>query len=476
MQSRGPWFDRHLAATLFLAAFALPQISSGQAEASRKPTKLQLVDGDSITGTVSGVKDGSVSVITDYGVIRVPVLRLTEASRKDLGISSTATVEQLQKRVTELEALVERLRTENSEIRKQQAATPATPMVPAGVQSLVGGGGSAPPATSTSPSSKWHLVLGQRHRQATQRTVPLLWNEQGSAGNCFGRRSVKSLRRMKLLLVICGLAACFGSALAEAPRTLRVVTWNLQWFPGGKPGATKETQDHHIEIIREGVRKLDPDILMLEEVGSEGALAEMLKPLGDDWKIAIISRFNDGNFRSGQQVAIAAKMPAESAWAEPWQKGWAGAPRGYAYASFLIGGKRLAVYALHLKSNLGEPAMNTSKREDAMAQLLAHIDSKEQRVLPAVATIIAGDFNTDDPDSPAALSPGERSFHLMRKEGFFWAFEGIAHVDRITCPSKGRYPPASFDHFWTRGLGKPLSSVSATVGSDHLPVVLEISL
>ncbi len=281
---------------------------------------------------------------------------------------------------------------------------------------------------------------------------------------------------MKLLLVICGFASCLGSVLAEAPRALRVVTWNLQWFPGGKPGAAKEVQDQHIETVREAVRKLDPDILLLQEVGSEGALTETLKPLGGDWKIAIISRFDEGGFRSGQQVAIAAKMPAESAWAEPWKKGWAGAPRGYAYASFLIGGKRLAVYTLHLKSNLGDPPTNTSKREDAMGQLLSHIDSKEERVLPAAATIIGGDFNTDDPDSPAALSPGEQSFQLLRKAGFAWGFEGIAHEDRITCPSKGRYPPASFDHIWTRGLGKPLSSVSTAEGSDHLPVVLEISL
>lgn len=282
---------------------------------------------------------------------------------------------------------------------------------------------------------------------------------------------------MKLVYLIAAFAFCVGPLLhAEAQKTLRVVTWNLQWYPGGKPGATKEAQDHHIEVVREGIRKLDPDILMLEEVGSEAALIETLKPLGDDWRVAIISRFSEGGFRSGQQVAIAAKIPAESAWAEPWDKGWAGAPRGYAYASFLIGGRRLAVYALHLKSNLGDSPANTSKREDAVSQLLGHINSKEQRVLPAAATIIAGDFNTDDPDSPAAISPGERSFQMLRKAGFAWGFEGIAHGDRITCPAKGKYPAASFDHFWTRGLGKPLASVSSTEGSDHLPVVLEISL
>ncbi len=171
---RKEWFARrpmkHFVLSLILAVVALPQLSHGQPEASPKAAKkLQLVEGDSITGTVSGVKDGSVSVITDYGVIRVPVLQLTEASRKELGISSTASVEQLQKRVTELEALVERLRAENSDLRKQQASTPSAPASPGTrVQSLVGGSGGtvqpkATPAPATSGAAFWISTTGKRH-------------------------------------------------------------------------------------------------------------------------------------------------------------------------------------------------------------------------------------------------------------------------------------------------------------------------
>lgn len=264
-----------------------------------------------------------------------------------------------------------------------------------------------------------------------------------------------------------------GTVWAES---LRVVTWNLQWFPGGRNGATVEEQTAHIALVREEIRKMNPDIILLQEVGSEGALKETLEPLGKDWHIAIVSRFNQGNFRSGQQLAIAAKMPAESAWAEPWKAGWAGAPRGYAYASFMVKGKRLAVYCLHLKSNLGDGAGNTSKREDSIEQLLAHIASGDGRVLAADAIVIGGDFNTDNPDTPQAKSPGERSFDLLRKQGFAWSFDGVAFKDRITCPSKGRYPDACFDYFWTKGLGRPLSTVVQAQGSDHLPVVIEIAI
>jgi len=264
--------------------------------------------------------------------------------------------------------------------------------------------------------------------------------------------------------------------LRAVPETLRVVTWNLQWFPGGKPGATKEAQDAHIEAVREEVRRLKPDVLLLQEVGSQGALEETLRPLGDDWKVAIVSQFDQGGFRSGQQLAIAARRPAEAAWAEPWKRGWAGSPRGYAYAAFQVGGKRLAVYCLHLKSNLGNPPENTSKREDAVEQLLGHIDSKDDRLLKPDAIVIGGDFNTDDPDDPSSVGPGERSFQLLRTAGFSWGFEGMVKADRITCPAKGPYPDASFDHIWTKGLNRPLASPQKAEGSDHLPVITDLSL
>jgi endonuclease/exonuclease/phosphatase family metal-dependent hydrolase len=241
-------------------------------------------------------------------------------------------------------------------------------------------------------------------------------------------------------------------------------------------GATKEDQTKHIELVREEIRKLNPDTLLLQEIGSQAALEETLLPLGKEWKVAVVSRFMQGNFLSGQQAAIAAKIPADAAWSEPWQRGWAGAPRGYAYASFLVGQKRLGVYCLHLKSNLGNTPENTSKREDAIEQLIAHTESRDDRLVKPDALAIGGDFNTDDPDTPAAQSPGERTFSLLRKAGFKWSFEGIDHQNRITCPAKGRYPAACFDYFWTKDLGNLLSSVKPAKGSDHLPVVIEISL
>jgi endonuclease/exonuclease/phosphatase family metal-dependent hydrolase len=276
----------------------------------------------------------------------------------------------------------------------------------------------------------------------------------------------------RFLAVLIGLVTATGAE--PVPVALRVATWNLQWFPGVRNGATKEEQDRQIVLVREEIGRLNPDILLLQEVGSTAALEETLKPLGPEWRVAVVSRFKDGGFISGQQVAIAARMPAEAVWAVAWEKGWAGAPRGYAYASFLVGAKRIAVYCIHLKSNLGNPPENTSKREDATEQLVAHIKTGRERVPKPTAIIIGGDFNTDDPDTPAGQSPGEHTFGMLRKAGFKWSFDGVAHADRITCPGKGRYPDACFDQLFTRGLGNPIASVVVAKGSDHRPVVMEV--
>lgn len=280
---------------------------------------------------------------------------------------------------------------------------------------------------------------------------------------------------VRFLVALAFSLSLLANASAE-PTTLRVATWNLQWFPGGRLGASKEEQGRQIVQVRDELRKLHADILLLQEVSSEAAVEETLAPLGPEWKVAIVSRFKEGNFISGQQVAIAARIPADAVWAESWEKGWAGAPRGYAQASFVVRGKRLAVYCLHLKSNLGDPPQNTSKREDAMEQLLSHLRTGRARVPKPDAVLIGGDFNTDDPDTPAGQSPGERTFAMLRKEGFRWSFDGVNHADRITCPGKGRYPDASFDQIFTKGLASPIASVVDAGGSDHQPVVVEILL
>lgn len=117
-----------VATSLCILASTLSPVALAQemAAPSGKIT-LKLTGGDTISGTPGSVKDGSVSMVTDYGVVRVPVEKLSEESKTKLGITGDGDVAALKRRIVELEALVERLRVENAELRKSSQSVPAVP-------------------------------------------------------------------------------------------------------------------------------------------------------------------------------------------------------------------------------------------------------------------------------------------------------------------------------------------------------------
>jgi hypothetical protein len=69
-----------------------------------------------------------------------------------------------------------------------------------------------------------------------------------------------------------------GSALAQSPESakIRITTWNLEWFPNGSPReTTPEIQAERIEAAASVLRKLDPDILLLQEMRDYDACARL---------------------------------------------------------------------------------------------------------------------------------------------------------------------------------------------------------
>lgn len=260
---------------------------------------------------------------------------------------------------------------------------------------------------------------------------------------------------------------------AQVP--VRVVTWNLQWFPGRTPAPGKVAADAHIAEVREALPKLQPDILVLEEVAGEDPVKEALTGL-PGFQVAVVSRFKSANgLIEAQQIAICSRFPARFVYSAQWEKGWAGAPRGFAFASLDCGpGGSLNVYGLHLKSNLGNPQINTAKREDAAEQLLRHRAATLAESPEAGSQwIVCGDFNTDSVNTAV---PSERTFPLLLKAGFHWTFDGLPLTMRVTCPAKGQYPDACFDHIFTLGIAEACAKPLPIPGSDHLPVAADISI
>jgi hypothetical protein len=84
-----------------------------------------------------------------------------------------------------------------------------------------------------------------------------------------------------------------SSALSEStePTKIRITTWNLEWFPNGSAhDAPLEVQAQRITAAADVLKKLNPDILLLQEMRDYEAcarLGEAIQPdTGKDtWKI-----------------------------------------------------------------------------------------------------------------------------------------------------------------------------------------------
>jgi endonuclease/exonuclease/phosphatase family metal-dependent hydrolase len=257
-----------------------------------------------------------------------------------------------------------------------------------------------------------------------------------------------------------------------AAKTIRIIAWNLEWFPGKKPTATPEAEAQQMTAARAALAELQPDVLLLEEIRDWDKAHELCQAV-TGLQVHIISRFES---RPQNQV-VASRFPADSGWSDVWKSDGVTPPRGYSFAALELPGPRyLLAYALHLKSNLGDLPVNIQLRQAATRQLLVHAESMIALYHPRgpVAVIVGGDLNTslDDPKFAA-----ERTLQAITAAGFHWTHDGVPVAERTTIPAGNGFPDNCFDHLFTLGLGRPRASVKSYPDvSDHNPVILDVDL
>jgi endonuclease/exonuclease/phosphatase family metal-dependent hydrolase len=262
---------------------------------------------------------------------------------------------------------------------------------------------------------------------------------------------------------------------AQKPAALtrvRIVAWNLEWFPGHKPDAAPEVAAEHMAVAKAALAEMKPDVLLLEEVRDWESAAELCTAV-PGLEVHVVSAFQP---RPQNQV-VASRFVADSTWSDSWKVDATTPPRGYSFAAIELPDHRfLLTYALHLKSNLGELAADIAMRQAATKQLLAH--AQEMLALYGrrgpCALVIGGDMNTslDDPKFGA-----DQSLPALIKAGYHWTHESVPVGERVTIPAKGGFKDGCFDHIFTAGLGKPAAVVKSYPGiSDHNPVLLDVDL
>jgi hypothetical protein len=88
------------------------------------------------------------------------------------------------------------------------------------------------------------------------------------------------------------LTALTLSSFLQAGTPLKVITWNLEWFPGKSPKATASDSTNHMKEAQEALKKLNPDIFIGVEVRDWAAFDELVTSI-PSLKTHVVSNFID---------------------------------------------------------------------------------------------------------------------------------------------------------------------------------------
>lgn len=243
----------------------------------------------------------------------------------------------------------------------------------------------------------------------------------------------------------------------KATGVLRVVTWNV----GGSDGdGGRALADEHLEHVADVIAELDPDLVLLQEVGRGGQVSALYRLLG--WSEGDTELPAGG----GRRVAVLA------------QDHWIAADRVSGYARTTLRCRifktrrdrdRLRNPVLTL-TNLHADAWSSDERNDQIGQIVTEL------AMGTGPMLLAGDFNLDlDIDKRRDLFSDD-SYRDVETYNYV--------VERFQDAAQGRgstaEPDRRLDYVFTRG---PIEVLDAgpfkgrrIADMDHDPVVVDLQL
>ena len=99
---------------------------------------------------------------------------------------------------------------------------------------------------------------------------------------------MQGLRRLTVA-ILCALLAILQDAGGEV---VSIATWNLEWFPGGKPNSSQAERLVHMSAAKDALIDIRPDILCLQEVRDWDSVAELVSIL-PNFQTLVVSRFRE---------------------------------------------------------------------------------------------------------------------------------------------------------------------------------------
>lgn len=282
------------------------------------------------------------------------------------------------------------------------------------------------------------------------------------AGGCVVRHAVPTVRVIEVTTPAPADAAPTPTLHAEAPRPLRLVTYNVHREPGARIA----------DALRAEPALRDADVIVMQEVhraeptpghggGCSGA-CQLARELGYHAVYAPGHVQDDGT----DGVAILARVPLEDAQVIelPMVSTTLNTIRVIALAATVrVDGQPLTVYAVHLANRI-----TVANRRRQMEPVLAHAATH------ATPAVIAGDVNTSPFTWIGGLVPvltttqGRRLEALVRRHGFATPVTGSG--------ATSRYLGMRLDAIYTRGVDVGRHGVADGAGlSDHLALWADIT-
>ncbi|WP_169515696.1 endonuclease/exonuclease/phosphatase family protein [Amycolatopsis nigrescens] len=286
-----------------------------------------------------------------------------------------------------------------------------------------------------------------------------------------------------------GVATTAVTAQEYAGRELRVVTFNIQHgYPADrKPcdATTSSCAGPDLDRIAERIRKLNPDVVSLQEVNRDhrfGNCVDMAAELGK--KLGMDHRFHRNAYQhpthkcgAGKNEdtgnAILSKFPITGTGKTDLPKDVPGQdkPRTLVWASFTVDGKPMVAYSLHI-SHLYQDAR--------IPQLKAALASVAQvnKAHGNAMSVLSGDFNAavDRADGDQGkITEGKQVVNLVTDAGFTDGWQAAPKHTSQPYTHKADNPTIRIDYVFA-GPSFTVTQAGAlnTRASDHRPVAVDL--
>ncbi|MEV6286519.1 endonuclease/exonuclease/phosphatase family protein [Kribbella sp. NPDC051770] len=248
------------------------------------------------------------------------------------------------------------------------------------------------------------------------------------------------------------------SATAGVALLVPAVVWGLMFghllIPNGSSGGPHDLRvlSHNVDAANPDPEKTaadllaaDADVIALEEITS--ADLKIYKREFAKQYPHVVSRGT---------VALWSKYPVEEGKAVDVGFSWTRALR----AEVSTPEGKVAFYVAHLASvRVGTSGFTSNQRNETIKQLAQQIAAEKR-----AGVVVMGDFNgTANDRSLAPITAGLRSAQGAAGQGF-----------GFTWPAK--FPMARIDHIMVRGVTPTKAWVMEPTGSDHRPVVAELTI